>query len=117
MNVIWETDELKVIKISKQPEEYLLTDDPRSIMRDAIKLSQNELTTFCLHWLDLQGYDITKPEPEIAPCPFCGGECYTWNPEENEWSVACHDCTYNSGCADSESAAIRLHNLIAGKGE
>lgn len=69
-------------------------------------------TEISTKWLDLQGYDVLKRELELLQCPFCGGECYTWNPAENDWSVACQDCTYNSGCADSESEAIRLHNLI-----
>lgn len=57
--------------------------------------------------------DVVRREPELLQCPFCGGECYTWNPAENDWSVACYDCTYTSGCSNSESEAIRLHNLIA----
>jgi hypothetical protein len=77
------------------------------------RVTKDDFRTICTQFLDAEGYDVVKREPELLPCPFCGGECYTWNPAENDWSAACQDCTYNSGCGDSESEAIRLHNLIA----
>lgn len=78
--------------------------------------SDEDVTQFAIDWLVLQGYDVPECQPEIAPCPYCGDECYTWNPtwnpEEDAWSVACTGCTYNSGDCDSD---IRKHNRIAGR--
>ena len=37
----------------------------KTIMQDLVFLKQ--ITA----WLDQQGYDVIKREPEIAPCPVC----------------------------------------------
>lgn len=77
--------------------------------------------------LNLEGYDITKRQPEIAPCPNpeCGGECTLmyqqrdspgWD-EDPCYYVRCVSwrCHYEGPSADTKEKAIRLHGLIAGK--
>jgi hypothetical protein len=61
MEVIWETDELKVMKLSKEPAIYL-TDQPELVIRDVIKLSSDELTAFARHWLSLVEEDARQPD-------------------------------------------------------
>lgn len=81
----------------------------------SMQVDDAELTAFARHWLDLQGYDVVKREPEINECP---------NPECNhelqvlgfmEWHLECAYCGYHSPHDPDKFEAIRLHNLIAGK--
>lgn len=66
------------------------------------------------------GYDfnITKRAPEIAPCPFCGGECQMWSEDFNQVRCTMKDnCGYRARKANSIEGALKNHNLIAGKGK
>jgi hypothetical protein len=73
-----------------------------------------EFTEICKNWLDIQGYDVVKREPEIAPCP--NPECRSDEIElmhgYHGCYVYCHQCRYSSPCKDIESEAIRLHNAL-----
>lgn len=85
---------------------------------DPVIASKDEFTELCKHWLDLQGYDVTKRQPEIAPCPFCGGKCYndeagSHSKKEDEHWIECETCEYHSKHCDTPEEAIRLHKLIA----
>ncbi len=71
--------------------------------------------TDMIAYLEKRGYTVTKPEPEIAPCPFCGGECGDrWHPFAGFW-MSCTECRYNGGVANTKAEAIRLHNGISGR--
>ncbi len=57
---------------------------------------------------------VQNREPEIAPCPFCKGECERYR--SNYVQIRCIDtvhCGYHSGKAVTTPEAIRLHNRIA----
>ena len=48
-------------------------------------------------------------EPDLLPCPACGGECVC---AHGEWgSVNCRTCSY-ALYAPSVEAALKLHNSI-----
>ena len=64
------------------------------------------------------GYDITKRQPEIAPCPNpdCGGECKIHGEFDGQYFIMCgNDCGYCAPIADTPEEAIEKHNQIAGK--
>ena len=90
-----------------------------------IATNPQELTRFAKRWLDHEGYDITKRAPEIAPCPFCGGECKLDASEvhslqgvgRKHWIWRKADCGYQSKYCDTPEEAAEEHNLIAGKGK
>jgi len=72
--VIWEIDKC----VFKERESLIRLYPALPFLKDdspyLITLTQDELTAFARHWLDLQGYDVVKREPEIKPCPNCGYE-------------------------------------------
>lgn len=35
-------------------------------------------------------------DAELLPCPFCGGEAYTWGNTACEWRVECKSCGASS---------------------
>jgi len=50
---------------------------------------------FVTDWLDMEGYDITKREPELLPCPVCGREAEYYNNDKRTWcvsSILCAEC-------------------------
>lgn len=51
-------------------------------------------------------------EPEIFPCPFCGGECRTIEDKCGGHVVGCDSCCYCSRDFDSDSKAIEAHNRL-----
>ena len=94
------------ISISDSPEE------PGGISIDC-----DEFTVLAKRWLDQQGYDIIKREPEIAPCPNpeCRNDKMHLEGCEDDMWYYCHKCGYAGPTANSKSEAGRLHNLIAGR--
>jgi hypothetical protein len=124
----------------------------------------DDMTYLARHWLDLQGFDVTKREdektyslkdiqkaffpstplenfihnphyfsideirreledakrkPEIKACPNpeCRGDDFSFEQvDENSVYIACCDCGYCSPIGKTYDDAIRLHNLISGKG-
>lgn len=51
---------------------------------------------------------MTKEEPELLPCPFCGGAVAVYAPNERsetKWpaSVVCHHCGISSQMASPSS--------------
>ena len=63
------------------------------------------------------------PEPEIKPCPFCGGidlmldNNGTGNYEPEQFWLYCEnaDCNYVSGAKETEQEAIKAHNALCEK--
>jgi hypothetical protein len=53
-------------------------------------------------------------QPEIAPCPYCKGECYVESESVFYGVECCHGCGYRavSECR-CEAEAIAAHNRIA----
>lgn len=51
-------------------------------------------------------------QPEIAPCPFCGGQCIYQSNPYLIW-VHCADCHYRTNRVKSARKAIAAHNRIA----
>lgn len=91
-----------------------------------IRASNNTFINLCKHWLDLQGYDITKCAPEIAPCPICGANCevdVAINKHGRAFvgdkkQVYCDkdiSCGYRGPIADTSEEAIEKHNRHAEK--
>jgi|TARA_Y100000310_G_scaffold263926_1_gene274419 hypothetical protein len=66
---------------------------------------------------------MSKRKPEIAACPFCGGECVTNEFTDSSslhwakyyWFAWCPKCKYFSGRHRTEAAAIRAHNAVASR--
>lgn len=64
--------------------------------------------------------DPPPPLPEIAPCPYCGGECRVYG-AGNSWHVECVAssteehvaCCYHGPTAPTNRAAIEAHNRVA----
>jgi Zn ribbon nucleic-acid-binding protein len=115
--VIWNTNSLRVWKSKHDPTlNFLVNPDDIPEYQWPIEIGEEELTWFSLRWLNHEGYDVVKREEEIAPCPFCGGECdvfYECDDVAN--MVECERCGYRSRFANTSSEAIRLHNQIAGR--
>jgi len=85
---------------------------------ESVWFEENEWHIELVEWLDHEGYDVVKREPEIAPCPFCGGECHSIfdiADDDYPYRIMCTECRYNSKRTYLESEAIRLHNQIAGR--
>ena len=86
-----------------------------------LKIYNWDMTAISKTFLELQGYDVIKREPELKPCP--NPECGETNPlnlyvfpeEDGSCYITCDTCGYNSPYGDTEAEAIRLHNLIAEK--
>ena len=99
--------------------EIDMTNDKGQDYQGSILITSDELTDISKHWLDLQGYDITKRQPEIAPCPNreCGRSLFMDYREDGKHQAYCVECGYHGPMADTPEEAIRLHNLIAGKGK
>lgn len=96
----------------------------------------NPTLLFKSEWLEIInvlcnkfGYDITKREPEIAPCPACGHPICLIVPAltnsgttqyvKSKAQVICQrdaSCGYRGPNADTGEEAIRLHNLICKRG-
>jgi hypothetical protein len=89
----------------------------------AIKNCNGLVMVVVKKYLDEQGYDIVKRQPEIAPCPNpeCDKPCHCEKTDLGggvlgrgvEYTVTCGHCGYYSPVASSEHEAIRLHNAIA----
>ena len=124
IDVIWHTDELMVRVHPDGDLEF--TENPK-INTHFIRIDPDELTAFARSWLDQQGYDVNKREPEIDPCPNPECEdngCFVIQEDAVSsninlkdpkicW-VTCPRCGYESPKEETTAEAIRLHNLIAG---
>lgn len=71
---IWDTDEMKAEYDKSKPQMVALFDTSYGKPLNTIVVLADELTAFARHWLDLQGFDVVKREPEIKACPNCGYE-------------------------------------------
>ena len=125
-NIIWKSENLLVAY--RDNRKKLLMKETKSLFNDpdTIGTEFEDMTGFAKHWLDLQGYDITKRQPEIAPCPFCGHDCevdVAINKHGRAFigekkQVYCEkdvSCGYRGPFAFTAEEAIEKHNLIAGK--
>lgn len=120
MDVIWETDELKVLTYAGG-SRVSLKQNTQHINPHVIGCSKDELTAFARHWLDLQGYEVTRKEPEIKACPNPTCELtehlevvkMEWGTRgKSSWFVHCKNCGYRGGCGHDRAQAIEIHNLI-----
>ncbi len=116
MDVIWEEEHLKVSYFMGGLPQVKI-ERHNSVPNDLIEIEANEFTEIASRWLELQGYDVVKREPEIAPCP--NPECsnplgvYVFEEADGSCYVTCDTCGCNSPYGETEFEAIRLHNLIA----
>jgi len=83
---IWNTNELKVIV----DDEVELQD---AWTLNYITVPVDELDRFAEHWLDQRGYDVAKREPELLPCPACGGKVGYSNNDKQTGRVSHIFCT------------------------
>jgi hypothetical protein len=148
-DVIWETDELKVIKHNNDDLLDLITSPHNKKYTRAIDVGTDELTAFARYWLELRdNMDViwdtddvfvkaisdeavtafakdwlelqAKREPEIAPCPVCGGNVHYNN--NDEWAdissnIFCADCNGVSLTYPSFALAVKAWNALPRKGE
>jgi len=88
------------------------------------RVTKDDFRTICTQFLDAEGYDVAKREPEWLPCPNpecrCKRAVYidvnTIDSLEGDYtyySVLCDGCGYCGPEAKTPQEAIRLHNLIA----
>jgi hypothetical protein len=114
MEIIWETDELKATLYHDDALIYL-----KDAYGDIIGCSVDELTAFARHWLDLQGYDVTKRKPEIKACPVCGTEAHSWCEDDEWYYVQCGNitCAIRSDSDISEEHVIKRWNALPRKGD
>ena len=79
-----------------------------------------QFRAICEKFMDDFGYTITNRQPEIAPCPFCGGECEVdidASDGTERYSLGCKDmkCRYFSAFSYTPEEAIEKHNQLAEK--
>jgi hypothetical protein len=90
------------------------------------RVTKDDFRTICTQFLDAEGYDVAKREPEWLPCPNpecrCKRAVYidvnTIDSLEGDYtyySVLCDGCGYCGPEAKTPQEAIRLHNLISSK--
>jgi Lar family restriction alleviation protein len=48
--------------------------------------------------------DLTRPDPTLLPCPFCGGSATADSQFGREWWVECDDCQASTGGAEANRA-------------
>jgi Lar family restriction alleviation protein len=48
--------------------------------------------------------DLTRPDPTLLPCPFCGGSAAADSQFGREWWVECDDCQASTGGAEANRA-------------
>jgi hypothetical protein len=87
--------------------------------------SQDEFEQEVIHWLDLQGYEVTRKEPELKACPnpTCEQTKFLeivevpsmYSHPNKAFIVECKNCGYRGGRGSSKEQAVKLHNLIADK--
>jgi hypothetical protein len=85
----------------------------------------DDMTYLALNWLYLQGYDVTKREPEIEACPnpTCERTKFLevievpsrYAHPNKAFIVECQNCGYRGGRGSSKEQSIKLHNLICEK--
>lgn len=105
-----------------------------------LQIAADDFMAACKNWLDHEGFytvekdnpetlcdlliamgyevSISPKEPEIAPCPFCGGECGAfWDKAHIPPAgvVECERCGYRSQFTETIHEAKRLHNALAGR--
>jgi hypothetical protein len=115
MDVIWRADDT-VLSSSK---DNVILKNTRNGETDKIVIWKHAFTEICLHWLDLQGYDVTKREPEILPCPYCGHDKltrYNWRfTETKEKAVVCPGCGLTAPSFEELFEAIEAWNALPRK--
>lgn len=79
------------------------------------KVAKSDFRTICAQFLDAEGYDVTKREPEIKACPVCGGKLNIRN-----WSdvrAVCTSCQFAITGYEDEQSLIDAINALPRKGE
>lgn len=118
--LIWEGNSFEIVPYNKDDIAF------RDIFLDRdyfIWWNKIEAISLGKSILNYYGYDVSERKPEIAPCPFCGGECHKYGCQDarrlgKAFQVRCVDyvkCGYFSAIADTPAEAIRLHNGISGR--
>ena len=57
---------------------------------------------------------FTPVEPELKPCPWCGGEMFLWATEGARLRAMCIDCRKSGPIGNSRLEAIQTHNESVG---
>lgn len=95
-----------------------LKEDDVSVSEPVICFEKKREIALITQYLDKKGYDVTKREPELLLCPFCGGErCKIKGHSRERYYVWCNDCYYRSPKCDTRLIAVCLHNALPRKGE
>jgi hypothetical protein len=114
---IWDTDEMKAEYDKSKPQMVALFDTSYGKPLNAIVVLADELTAFAQHWLDLQGYDVVKREPELLPCPVCGGKANLVHWDVEEYYIVCdvNDCPIRTLYYSTAHQAIKAWNVLPRK--
>ena len=79
-----------------------------------IALDNSDIIEMCKEILEREGYDITKRQPEIAPCPGCKCEVSVRKFGSGEYQVICGNCDYHAPFSNTRVGAITKHHQITG---
>ena len=80
-----------------------------------IQIPEADFELACSVFLHLQGYDVTKREPELKPCPVCGGEATKMISPNGYGYVECSNCRLRQMDDQPEGLAIEAWNAIPRK--
>ena len=58
--------------------------------------------------------EIAPVEPELKPCPFCGGDAFAAQAEHGSWYVECCECPGACHSYLSKGMAVAVWNRRAG---
>lgn len=97
--------------------------DKDTVNLNSGQVAKRDFRSICTQFLDAEGYDVVKREPELKACPnpICERTKYLEVIEipsryaypNKEFIVECKNCGYRGGRGSSEEQAVKLHNLIA----
>ena len=84
---------------------------------DKICIYTEEYIDINKRFFDTQGYDVIKREPELKPCPICGGKV-TYFSDDVSWAfIRCDNCGIGQQQALQRDKAIEAWNALPRKEE
>ena len=86
-----------------------------------LKVHKWDMVVISKTFLELQGYDVIKREPELKPCPICGNEVEIVNLGTGyytEYYIRCSNCLIQTVYREfDKNKAIEAWNALPRKGE
>jgi hypothetical protein len=114
--VIWDTD---IMEVTQNKNGLVFTPIDRA------EIEPDEITAFCLYWLEdfAKGYTVIRKEPEVKPCPFCGNHMkytdFDWTFHKNDYGsdyfISCFGCAMRGPSYPTPDEAIKAWNDLPRK--